>query len=171
MRLPVIATTAHKGKVLEVDYERETVTLRGSHGELLGTISWAELIEHIQGVGETDAITETRDQPRLSLLLKVRYSAGGDKPIESRAGGIGGGGMFIESAAPLPIGTALTMSFALPDRPQDWMDAKGTVAWVCPKPDQYTFSTGMGVQFTDIAAPARKRVIDFVNSLKRPATK
>jgi uncharacterized protein (TIGR02266 family) len=171
MRLPVIATTAHKGKVLEIDYERETVSLRGPHGEGLGTIKWADLIEFIQGAGEPVHQTDSRDQPRMSLLLKVRYTAAGGKPIESRAGGIGGGGIFIESTAPLPVGTELALSFALPDRPQEWLDAKGTVAWVCPKPDQYTFSIGMGVQFTDISAAARKRIIDLVNSMKRPATK
>ncbi|HZS10923.1 MAG TPA: PilZ domain-containing protein [Nitrospirales bacterium] len=171
MRLPVISTTAHKGKVLEVDYERETVTLRGPQGEMLGTISWADLIEHIQGTHEADPMANTRDHPRLSLLLKVRYHTQGAKPIDSRAGGIGGGGMFIESTAPLPIGTELNMSFSLPDKPQEWLEAKGTVAWVCPKPDQYTFSTGMGVQFNEISPAVRKRVVDFVNSLKRPQAK
>ncbi len=86
--------------------------------------------------------------------------------FESRAGGIGGGGLFIESTAPLPVGTKLTVEFVLPDRPAEWLEAKGAVAWVCPKADQYTFSPGMGVRFTDISAEARGRVMDLVKSLK-----
>ncbi len=44
---------------------------------------------------------------------------------------------------------------------------RGTVACVCPKPDQYTFCSGMGVRFTTITTEARERVLALVNSLKR----
>jgi type IV pilus assembly protein PilZ len=167
MRLPIIATVAHKGKALELDCEREMIIVRGVKGEKLGTVTWAAIVEHVGSAHEPDRVQETRDQPRLSLVLKVRYSTAGGKCIESRAGGIGGGGLFIESVAPLPVGTDLAVEFSLPDRPLEWMQAKGTVAWVCPKSDQYTFSPGMGVRFLDISTDARMRVLELVNSLRR----
>ncbi|MGH7232981.1 MAG: TIGR02266 family protein [Nitrospiraceae bacterium] len=167
MRLQVIATVSHKGKALELDCERETITVRGIKGEKLGTITWATIIEHARPVQEPERIPEPRIQPRLSLVLKVRYSTAGGKCVESRAGGIGGGGLFIESTTPLRVGTDLDLDFALPDNPTDWMVAKGTVAWVCPTSDQYTFSPGMGVRFTDISTEARGRVLEFVNTMKR----
>lgn len=166
MRLPVITTSAHKGKVLEIDYERERMTLHGPNGKVIGTVTWAELIEYIQDLHSHGPGPEAREQPRMSLVLKVRYSVPGGKPIESRAGGIGGGGVFIESTLPLQKGTQIAMSLTLPDQPDESFDAKGVVSWVCPKPDQYTFSTGMGVQFVEISPTARKRIVDFVNSLK-----
>lgn len=167
MRLPVIATVPHKGKALELDCEREIITVRGLKGEKLGTVTWASIIEQAHSEQESERLPDTRNEPRLSLVLKVRYSPFGGKCLESRAGGIGGGGIFIESTAPLPVGTDLAVEFALPDRPSEWMQAKGTVAWVCPKSDQYTFSPGMGVRFADISAEARGRVVQFVNSMKR----
>jgi len=166
MRLPVITTLIHKGKALELDCERELITVRGSKGEKLGAVTWASIIEQARPLPEPDRWNELRDQPRLSLVLKVRYTTAGGKTIESRAGGIGGGGLFIESVSPLPVGTGISLEFALPDQPAEWLQAKGAIAWVCPKPDHYTFSPGMGVQFTDIQLDARTRIVELVKSLR-----
>ncbi len=167
MKLPVILTTAHKGKTLEIDPNREMVTVFGPAGDRLGTVSWDSVIEHILGSSQLTPPGDARVQSRLSFLLKVRYSAPTGQRFESRASGIGGGGLFIESAAPLPIGTELAVEFELPDQPSDWLQAKGTVAWACPKADQYTFFPGMGVRFTDIAPDVRQRVMDLVSSVKK----
>ena len=167
MRLPVITTLGHKGKALELDCERELITIRGPKGEKIGSVTWASIIEQARPLPEPDRWNDLRDEPRLSLVLKVRYTTSGGKTIESRAGGIGGGGLFIESITPLPVGTDITLEFSLPDSPTEWMYAKGTIAWVCPKPDHYTFSPGMGVRFTDIGLEARTRIVELVKSLKR----
>jgi uncharacterized protein (TIGR02266 family) len=113
---------------------------------------------------EPERTPETREQPRISLVLRVRYSTPTGKSMEGRAGGIGGGGLFIESSTPLPVGTDLLLELALPNRAGEWMQAKATVAWVCPKSDQYTFSPGMGVRFVEISAESRARILEFVNS-------
>ena len=167
MRFPVTLTTAHKGKSLEIDSNREMVTVLGPTGERLGTVPYASIIEYIQGPNQPAPPGDLRAQSRLSLLLKVRYNAPTGQRFESRASGIGGGGLFIESTAPLPIGTELALEFALPDQPSDWLPAKGTVAWACPKADQYTFFPGMGVRFTDVSPDVRQRVTELVNSVKR----
>jgi type IV pilus assembly protein PilZ len=166
MRLPVITTLVHKGKALELDCERELITIRGAKGEKLGSVTWASIIEQARPFPDPDRWNELREQPRLSLVLKVRYTTPGGKTVESRAGGIGGGGLFIESISPLPVGTNISLEFALPDRPTDWMHASGIIAWVCPKPDHYTFSPGMGVRFTDIDLEDRARIIELVKSLR-----
>jgi type IV pilus assembly protein PilZ len=46
------------------------------------------------------------------------------------------------------------------------LPAKGLIAWVCPKADQYTFSPGMGVRFTEINPEIRNRVLELVKSVK-----
>lgn len=167
MRFPVHLTTGHKGKALELDSERETITLIGLVGEQLGTVTWDSVINLIRGAGEQAPPAESRAQQRASLLVKVRYSTPEGKRLESRATGIGGGGLFIESTAPLRVGTELVIELALPDRPVEWLQAKGTVSWVCPKSDQYTFFPGMGVRFSEIAPEVRARILELVTSLKR----
>jgi len=167
MKLPVIVTLGHKGKALELDCEQETITLLGLGGEQLGTLTWESVIDQILASRQPKDPKEARTDPRVSLSVKVKYSTPEGKLFESRAGGIGGGGLFIESTEPPPVGTKLAIQFALPDGPSEWLEAKGAVAWVCPKADQYTFSPGMGVRFTDISAEARGRVMDLVRSLKR----
>lgn len=75
----------------------------------------------------------------LALLspLKVRYTTPEGKQFDGLTGGIGGGGLFIESGAPLNPGTELTIEFALPDLPGDRLKAKAKVAWVRNKPERY----------------------------------
>ncbi len=167
MKLPVVVTKAHKGKALQLDSERETITLLGPQGESLGSVSWELVINQILRLREPKVGSELRGQPRISLLVKVRYSTPEGKQFESRATGIGGGGLFIESNTPLPVGMELAVEFALPDRPTEWLRAKARVAWVCHKPDQYSFFPGMGVRFTDISEAARNRVVEMVHSMRQ----
>lgn len=167
MKLPILATKAHQGKSLELDMKRETITLLGSDGQVLGTASWGAIIDYISFSQKQGHPSEARLQPRVTLTAKVRYLAPDGSNVESRATGVGGGGLFIESTRPLAIGTELTVSFSLPDRPDEWMEGKGRIAWVCPRPDQYTFFPGMGVRFTAVASDTRARLIEFVSSLKK----
>ena len=168
MRLPVLVTKTHRGKAFELDMERETITLLGIVGERLGTVPWASVIEMILGASGQPKATDSRSEQRASLILKVRYTTPDGKVIESRASGIGGGGLFIESAAPLRVGTHVPVAFALPDQPTEWLEAQCTVSWVCPKPDQYTFFPGMGMRFTDISPDIRSRLRDLVAAMTRP---
>jgi len=167
MKLPVIVTKAHQGKSLELDTKQETISLLGSDGQMLGTVSWGAIIDYISYSQREGRPSEARVQPRVTLTAKVRYLAPNGSQVESRATGVGGGGLFIESSKPLAVGTELTVSFSLPDRPGEWMEGKGRVAWVCPKPDQYTFFPGMGVRFTTVDPDTRARLVEFVNSLKK----
>ncbi|TAJ11044.1 MAG: hypothetical protein EPO61_00170 [Nitrospirae bacterium] len=167
LTLPVTVTEAHRGKTLDVDCAQETIILRDPAGEPLGTVTWQAVIEQICAATIQRPPEQMRAQPRVSFLSKVRYGTPGSRPAESRATGIGGGGLFIESTAPLPVGTDLELEFTLPERPAQWLKARGIVVWVCPKADQYTFSPGMGIRFTKIADEARGLVLALVESLRR----
>jgi uncharacterized protein (TIGR02266 family) len=166
MKFPVVSSARHKGKSLHVDGNRETVTLIGTNGETLGTLSWDFIIDHILAYPKSNQVDDGRTEPRISFSIRVKYNTPQGLHMESRAGGIGGGGLFIESEGPLPVGTKLVIEFALPDSPTEWLSAKGVVAWVCPRADQYTFSPGMGVRFTDIAAETRNRILNLVRSVR-----
>lgn len=171
VKFPVVLTKGYEGNSLEVDRDRETISLVGSEGESLGTVSWEAVIDCVRASSEKPRVTEVRAYPRVSLLFRVRYKTPEGVQLEHQASGIGGGGLFIESDAPQPKGTNLSLAFALPDRPAEWLEAKGSVAWICPRRDQYTASPGMGIKFTDIAPKVRERVIQLVNSLKAPDSK
>lgn len=155
MRLPIIATKAHQGKWLELDRKRETIRLLGVRGEPLGIATWESVIDLILGLCTPIQPERPRAASKDSLVVNVRYSRAEGQWCKSWASWVGDGGLFIESSDPLPVGTKLTMEVALPNCPSEWMEARGTVAWVCPKADQYTFSPGMGVRFTEKSTVAR----------------
>lgn len=168
MKYSVSSSLRHKGKVIELDGAREMVVLMGVNGDVIGSLSWDFVIDQILACRNTTMSVQKgdRSEPRISLTFRVRYNSPEGPRFESRAGGIGGGGLFIESQTPLPVGTRLAMEFSLPEKPEEWLSAKGTVAWVCPRADQYTFSPGMGVRFTEIAADVRDRIHELVKSIQ-----
>jgi uncharacterized protein (TIGR02266 family) len=165
-KFPVVSSNRHKGKTLEVDSDKEIITLVGINGEPMGSLAWDFLIDQILTYRKPLQSREARSEPRISLAIRVKYYTPDGTQFESRAGGIGGGGLFIESFTPLAVGTKLAMEFTLPENPNEWLSAKGVIAWVCPKADQYTFSPGMGVRFSDIATETRNRVLSLVHSVK-----
>jgi len=166
VKYSVSSSLRHKGKVLDLDAAREVITLLGINGEPMGNLSWDFVIDQILAYRNPPTTRETRNEPRVTLTFRVRYKTLEGHQFESRAGGIGGGGLFIESYSPLSVGTKLTLEFSLPESPSEWLPAKGLVAWVCPKADQYTFSPGMGVRFTEINSDIRARVLELVKALQ-----
>jgi type IV pilus assembly protein PilZ len=165
MRLAVTASEVHQGKMLELDCDQETISILNGDGESMGSASWDSLIEWIKSTADMDETRHVRAHPRAPLAVKVRYSTPQGKEFDGLTGGIGGGGLFIESSMPLPVGSEVHIEFALPDRPLETIQASGKVCWVRAKPDRFTLYPGMGVQFTDIDSHAREHVIDLVKSL------
>lgn len=166
MRLPVLTSAAHKGKLLELDSERETITLIGQQGEVLGRATWDSVIDQIQATSVPHPPAPVRRHPRVSLSIAVRYRTADGVFVQSRTSGIGGGGLFIECPTPPPVGTTLFVEFALPDRTDDWLKATCAVAWICSRPDQYQFQPGIGVKFLEISLEAFERIVALVNSLR-----
>lgn len=166
VKYPVSSSLRHRGKALELDSSREMVTLIGITGEPIGSMPWDFVIDQILAYRKPPAPKETRTEPRVSLSFRVKYKTPEGNQFDSRAGGIGGGGLFIESTTPLPVGTKIAMEFSLSEQPPEWIPAKGVVAWVCPKADQYTFSPGMGIRFCDMAQELRERILRIVASIE-----
>ncbi|MBK5282238.1 MAG: PilZ domain-containing protein [Nitrospiraceae bacterium] len=167
MKLPVITTEGHEDKVLEMNADQEVVTLHGATGELLGALSWGAIIEQILAGDDDARFAHARSHPRAPLAVKVRYTTPEGKQFDSLTGGIGAGGLFIESSAPLAPGTELSVEFALPDRPWEKHKTKAKVAWTRNKPERHLLFPGMGVQFTDIDEKARKELVELVDALNR----
>ncbi len=166
-KLSVTSTTGHRGKTLGIDAEREAINVYDTSGRLLGSMPWGTIIERVLASGEDERFAHCRAQPRAPLAIKVRYTTPEGKQFDSLTGGIGGGGLFIESGAPLPPGTELQVEFALPDRPWDKLKAKAKVAWTRNKPERYLLFPGMGVQFVDMDQVVQEQLVALVEALNR----
>jgi type IV pilus assembly protein PilZ len=167
MKFPVFTTEGHEGKVLEVNADKEVVMLHSNTGELLGTLSWGAVIEQILASDDDVRFAHARSHPRAPLAVKVRYTTPEGRQFDSLTGGIGAGGLFIESSAPLAPGTELSVEFSLPDRPWEKHKAKAKVAWTRNKPERHLLFPGMGVQFTNIDEKVRKELVELVDALNR----
>ena len=167
MKVAVTTTEGHEGKILEMNIEQEVVTLHGVTGEALGSLSWGAVIEQILASDDDVRFAHARCHTRAPLAVKVRYTTPEGKQFDSLTGGIGAGGLFIESSAPLAPGTELSVEFALPDRPWEKHKAKAKVAWTRNKPERHLLFPGMGVQFTNIDEKARKELVELVDALNR----
>ena len=167
MTFPVVSTAGYQGKSLVMDSGRETINVHDTSGQLLGSVSWGAVIEQVVVSGEDARFTHCRTQPRAPLALKVRYTTPEGKQFDSLTGGIGGGGLFIESGAPLSPGTELTVEFALPDRPWDKLKTKAKVAWVRNRPERCLLFPGMGIQFVELDTKVQEQLVGLVEALNR----
>jgi len=167
MKYTVITTAVHENKILEMNADREVVMLHSATGELLGALPWGVVIEQILAGNDDVRFAHARSHPRAPLAVKVRYTTPEGKQFDSLTGGIGAGGLFIESSNPLAPGTELSVEFALPDRPWEKHKAKAKVVWTRNKPERHLLFPGMGVQFTNIDKDARKELVELVDALNR----
>ena len=166
MKLPIKISLRHRGKVLGLDSETETMTLLGPTGEPLGAVSWEAVTDFIQGyVKEAQSHQAVRDYPRGRLAAKVRCLTPDRKQFDSVTCEIGGGGVFIETRLPPQLGTVLALELILPDDPTAPINAQGKVAWIRPGEEHYVFFPGMGVQFTEISETGRERLLTMVKTL------
>lgn len=170
MKIPVVSTSRHRGKSLVIDAQEEVIHVHDASGQLLGDVSWGSLIERVLATSEDARFSHCRTQPRAPLALRVRYTTPEGKQFDSLTGGIGGGGLFIESGAPLSPGTELTVEFALPDRPTEKLRTKAKVAWARHKPERYLLFPGMGIQFMDLDEKIQKDLVGLVEALNRNRT-
>jgi type IV pilus assembly protein PilZ len=167
MRFPITTTPGHEGKALDIDPDREIISLHEMSGGMVGAISWGDIIERIVNADEDGRFSHARAHARAPLAVKVKYTTPEGKQFDSLTGGIGGGGLFIESSQPLAPGTELAVEFSLPDRPWEKHKAKAKVAWTRNKPERFLLFPGMGVQFIDIDEKSRHDLVELVSALNR----
>jgi uncharacterized protein (TIGR02266 family) len=122
-----------------------------------------DVIERIVNADDDVRFAHARAHARAPLAVKVKYTTPEGKQFDSLTGGIGGGGLFIESSQPLAPGTELAVEFALPDRPWEKHKAKAKVAWTRNKPERFLLFPGMGIQFTEIDDKSRHDLVELVS--------
>ncbi|MBC7792880.1 MAG: PilZ domain-containing protein [Clostridia bacterium] len=109
----------------------------------------------------TDRRTERGDrrgEERLPLELWMEELAGDDIYFR-RSGNIASGGVFFDRAIPHPLGTVVTLKFALPgDR--EMVVARGEVVSAAAAGE----GLGMGVKFVHVEGDGQKRIRAFLKS-------
>jgi type IV pilus assembly protein PilZ len=99
---------------------------------------------------------ETRDFPRVPVHLQVSYRDDAEL-ARSFIDSLSGGGVFIRTSRPLPIGTELVMEIALgdPEPAADPIRVRGKVVWgrLIGRED------GMGVQFLEPPPERLKKLL------------
>jgi len=102
-----------------------------------------------------------RSGRRVQVNLLVDYKAGGTYLFDF-CKDLGTGGVFIQTTKPLATGSAIDLTFTIPDS-KETLITKGTVIWVQDiVPDREDLTPGMGVQFQAFSNEQRRMLEDFV---------
>jgi uncharacterized protein (TIGR02266 family) len=91
-------------------------------------------------------MTTDRRLPRLPIKLEVEYRTAGAFLV-SYSVNLSKGGIFVETAAPLPIGSQLALAFEVPGAGE--LEVSGVVAWV-RQGSLDGLPDGMGIQFENL---------------------
>ncbi len=89
-----------------------------------------------------------RIDPRYDRRLEIEVMFEGKKQT-SQSVNISLGGLYLESASPLPIGTTVQLRFQLPTQPEP-VEVAGDVRWVVKK--EKSDQTGIGIRFQGLRA-------------------
>jgi len=102
-----------------------------------------------------------RSYPRAPVAIKIHYGELAKAVKEGFTGTIGGGGVFIETVRPLPVGTAIVLEFSLPGK-TGYIKIEGLVVWVRSEFDPKGLAPGMGIQFKKVGDFDRDKILDLV---------
>ncbi len=104
---------------------------------------------------------EDRSGRRVPIQLLVDYKADGNYLFDF-CKDLGTGGVFIQTNKPLPTGSAIDLTFTIPDS-KETLIAKGTVIWVQGAVgERKDLVPGMGVQFKGFSGEQRRLLEEFV---------
>ena len=107
-----------------------------------------------------ESMKDRRKFPRAPLALIVKYQDAEGKEVEAFTVTVGGGGLFIETFAPLPVCQEISIELHLPGAANKTA-LKGTVVW---SRTEYAegFSPGMGIRFTRVSRQDQAKVNELV---------
>lgn len=103
-------------------------------------------------------------EPRYELRIAIYYGTDQQKLMSEYAVNISTGGIFIETATPLPVNTSLFVEFMLPVT-GTLVTCKARVAWINAPGAKIKSSLppGMGMQFLDLSLDNMHIIRGFIN--------
>lgn len=145
----------HRGKALELDASHDTLRVLGPGGEEIAVVDSEVALDHLLDCPqETTAPSRPGGDWPLDGVprhpKRYRVSARGDngREYEGLCPVLGRGGLFLElTQAPAP-GTQLDLTIVSAEEGSRRLRMKGTVAWACPRPDEFGLAPGVGVTCT-----------------------
>ena len=154
-KLLVAFTKRHRGKALELDASRDTMRVLGPGGEELAVVNSEVALDHLLGCapgttapappGETQPLDQILPRPK-PFRVSAQGSDGGE--YEGRCPVVRPNGLFLELARVPALGTELDMILVRADHASRTVRMKGTVAWACPRGDEFGLAPGVGVTCT-----------------------
>lgn len=155
-------TKRHRGKAIELDSSHDTMRVLGPTGEELAVVDSEVALDHLLGVLGVAQGTTLSARPRETASredikpgrapLRIAARSGDGRDYEGLCPAVGPNALFMEvTPAPAP-GAPLSLAIAHPDDASRTLRLKGTVAWVCQRPDEFGFGPGVGVICTWRAA-------------------
>jgi len=110
-----------------------------------------------------EGMKDRRKFSRAPLALSVKYQDAAGKEIEAFTVTVGGGGLFIETFAPLPVCQEISIELHLPGAANKTA-LKGTVVW---SRTEYAegFSPGMGIRFTRVSRQDQAKINELVTRI------
>lgn len=106
-----------------------------------------------------------RQAQRLDHEILVAYRTM-DGFITDWAVNISKGGLFVNTRAPLAVGSQVRLIISLPDAAFPF-DLTGKVSWVNEFDNASNLVPGMGIEFVDIDEEMRGRIATFVEKLRK----
>ncbi len=106
-----------------------------------------------------------RRAARLNHEILVAYRTM-DGFITDWAVNISKGGLFVNTRAPLPVGSQVRLIVSLPNAAFPF-DLQGKVSWVNEFDNASNLVPGMGIEFVDIDEDKKARIADFVETLRK----
>ncbi len=111
-----------------------------------------------------DPAAEKRGSQRVPVRLEVNFQSI-DSFLSEYAMNISRGGLFVSTRKPLDVGTKLTLQFTIPDAAVP-IKINGEVAWVTTYDKASQLIPGMGIKFRELSDGDRKKLEEFIDSLK-----
>ena len=152
--IPVVMVTT-AGKEQEIAQCRAA----GCDEIILKPIQRGMFLETIRRVLQLPLTQEKRSP----VKMQVRF--GRDKLFTGYSVNLSSGGLFLETATPLPPEAALSLTFCLPGQRQP-ITCSGSVAWVnsSDTPCNTSLPPGMGIKFTNLTLERLQEIRTFLKS-------
>ena len=180
MSTPIIFIDAHAplqeaDRVMNVKRIRHLVVQE--RGQVVGIISVRDLILYFAH-GKVE-FTEKRGYFRLPFTAVVKYQDDQKQEYSAVTYDINGGGLFIQTAAPLSAGSPISVELTLPKGGKT-IRSTGIVAWLRNTPKEVMKAAakiiyvrenhqqvirhpgGMGIKFTNISEESRVTIMEFI---------
>jgi c-di-GMP-binding flagellar brake protein YcgR len=172
-----------------MDTSNELINLLDENGNRLRMVPWREVCESLMiplPLPPGKKYPESRRFVRFPVTAIVTYQDEQKKRYNSISYDISGGGLFIKTRRPLPIGSKLDIELVLPIVKKK-IRARGLVPWIrkegeeCAvvpiskatvqvtyvqeRPRKVTLAPGMGTKFTQIKEEDRVKIMDFIQTI------